>query len=116
MLKPEVNILTCGERLSHDYPIPGSNSVVDDDDVVLSQLQHDFNLLELADDNFHAFYNRLTSFKTMTSTLPPLVQAFSGAMGSATANAVSYPLDVVTTRLQTTKSKKLRGFSDSDTL
>lgn len=47
----------------------------------------------------------------MTSTLPPLVQAFSGAVGSATANAVSYPLDLVTTRLQTTKSKRLQGWS-----
>ncbi|KDQ56452.1 hypothetical protein JAAARDRAFT_158528 [Jaapia argillacea MUCL 33604] len=46
----------------------------------------------------------------MTSTLSPLVQAFSGAVGSATANALTYPLDLVTTRLQITKSKKLRGF------
>ncbi|KAJ3551618.1 hypothetical protein NM688_g4600 [Phlebia brevispora] len=45
----------------------------------------------------------------MTSTLPPLVQAFSGAIGSATANAIAYPLDLVATRLQTTSSKKLRG-------
>lgn len=45
----------------------------------------------------------------MTSTLPPLVQAFSGAIGSAAANAASYPLDLVTTRLQTTKSKRIRG-------
>ncbi|KAH8115270.1 mitochondrial carrier [Phellopilus nigrolimitatus] len=37
----------------------------------------------------------------MTSTLPPVVQAFSGALGSAVANATSYPLDLVCTRLQT---------------
>ncbi|KJA28773.1 hypothetical protein HYPSUDRAFT_82352 [Hypholoma sublateritium FD-334 SS-4] len=36
----------------------------------------------------------------MTSTLPPLVQAFSGAIGSAFANGLTYPLDLVTTRLQ----------------
>ncbi|KAF8996159.1 mitochondrial carrier domain-containing protein [Cyathus striatus] len=36
----------------------------------------------------------------MTSTLPPLVQAFSGAIGSASANAITYPLDLLTTRLQ----------------
>ncbi|KAI0343472.1 mitochondrial carrier [Trametopsis cervina] len=46
----------------------------------------------------------------MTSTLPPLVQAFSGSVGSAAANAVVYPLDLIATRLQTTSSKKLRGF------
>jgi len=36
----------------------------------------------------------------MTSTLPPIVQAFSGAAGSAAANALTYPLDIVVTRLQ----------------
>ncbi|KAJ7198546.1 mitochondrial carrier domain-containing protein [Mycena pura] len=36
----------------------------------------------------------------MTSTLPPLVQAFSGAIGGASANTLTYPLDLVTTRLQ----------------
>lgn len=36
----------------------------------------------------------------MTSTLPPLIQACSGAIGSASANALTYPLDLVTTRLQ----------------
>ncbi|EKM53611.1 uncharacterized protein PHACADRAFT_99150 [Phanerochaete carnosa HHB-10118-sp] len=45
----------------------------------------------------------------MTSTLPPLVQAFSGAVGSAAANMVVYPLDLVATRLQTTSLKRLRG-------
>ncbi|KAI0821168.1 mitochondrial carrier domain-containing protein [Irpex lacteus] len=48
--------------------------------------------------------------KDMTSTLPPLIQAFSGSIGSATANAIVYPLDLVATRLQTTSSRKLRGF------
>ncbi|KZT22520.1 mitochondrial carrier [Neolentinus lepideus HHB14362 ss-1] len=42
----------------------------------------------------------------MTSTLPPIVQAFSGAAGSATANAITYPLDLVTTRVQTSHSAK----------
>ncbi|KAK0486346.1 mitochondrial carrier [Armillaria novae-zelandiae] len=36
----------------------------------------------------------------MTSTLPPIVQAVSGAVGSAFANALTYPLDLATTRLQ----------------
>ncbi|KAI0087111.1 mitochondrial carrier domain-containing protein [Irpex rosettiformis] len=45
----------------------------------------------------------------MTSTLPPLIQAFSGSIGSAAANTIVYPLDLVTTRLQTTSSRKLRG-------
>ncbi|KAF9562990.1 mitochondrial carrier [Agrocybe pediades] len=48
----------------------------------------------------------------MTSTLPPLVQAFSGAIGSASANALAYPLDLVTTRLQLEspeRSKKQGG-------
>ncbi|TFK50816.1 mitochondrial carrier [Heliocybe sulcata] len=45
----------------------------------------------------------------MTSTLPPLVQAFSGAAGSATANAITYPLDLVTTRVQTSHSAKGAG-------
>ncbi|PPQ70607.1 hypothetical protein CVT26_013206 [Gymnopilus dilepis] len=47
----------------------------------------------------------------MTSTLPPLVQAFSGAIGSATANALTYPLDLLTTRLQLEppESRKPRG-------
>ncbi|KAF5366027.1 hypothetical protein D9758_006734 [Tetrapyrgos nigripes] len=36
----------------------------------------------------------------MTSTLPPLVQAVAGAIGSATGNTLTYPLDLATTRLQ----------------
>ncbi|KAI0785838.1 mitochondrial carrier [Abortiporus biennis] len=46
----------------------------------------------------------------MTSSLPPLFQAFSGAAGSAIANTFSYPLDLVATRIQTTSSRKLKGF------
>ncbi|PIL32765.1 transporter [Ganoderma sinense ZZ0214-1] len=44
----------------------------------------------------------------MTSALPPLAQACSGALGSAAANAISYPLDLVATKLQTTSSRKFR--------
>ncbi|KAJ7270129.1 mitochondrial carrier domain-containing protein [Mycena haematopus] len=47
----------------------------------------------------------------MTSTLPPLVQAFSGAIGSASANALTYPLDLVTTRLQLESPEKARKSS-----
>jgi solute carrier family 25 (peroxisomal adenine nucleotide transporter), member 17 len=50
----------------------------------------------------------------MTSTLPPLIQAFSGSIGSATANAIIYPLDLVATRLQTTSSRKLKGILKDD--
>ncbi|KAL7277568.1 hypothetical protein ACG7TL_008493 [Trametes sanguinea] len=48
----------------------------------------------------------------MTSSLPPLAQAVSGALGSAAANAISYPLDLAATKLQTTssRSRRLRGF------
>ncbi|KAI1785290.1 mitochondrial carrier [Ganoderma leucocontextum] len=45
----------------------------------------------------------------MTSALPPLAQACSGALGSAAANAISYPLSLVATKLQTTSSRKFRG-------
>ena len=47
----------------------------------------------------------------MTSALPPLVQACSGALASASANAISYPLDLVATRVQTTRNPHLRGMS-----
>ncbi|PPQ92429.1 hypothetical protein CVT25_008650 [Psilocybe cyanescens] len=50
----------------------------------------------------------------MTSTLPPIVQAFSGAIGSVSANTLTYPLDLVTTRLQLwspQKSKRHGGIS-----
>ncbi|KAI0827670.1 mitochondrial carrier [Trametes gibbosa] len=46
----------------------------------------------------------------MTSSLPPLVQALSGAVGSATANSLTYPLDLVATKLQTTTHRRLQGF------
>ncbi|OCF41903.1 hypothetical protein I317_04313 [Kwoniella heveanensis CBS 569] len=36
----------------------------------------------------------------MESTLPPLLQATSGALGSAVGNAIVYPLDLATTRMQ----------------
>jgi len=45
----------------------------------------------------------------MTSTLPPFVQAVSGALGSAAANVTSYPLDLVCTRLQTKESNGRQG-------
>ncbi|KAF8161406.1 mitochondrial carrier domain-containing protein [Crassisporium funariophilum] len=47
----------------------------------------------------------------MTSTLPPLVQAFSGAIGSASANALTYPLDLIATCLQLDppRKRKQRG-------
>ncbi|KAH9485650.1 Kidney mitochondrial carrier protein 1 [Psilocybe cubensis] len=44
----------------------------------------------------------------MTSTLPPIVQAFSGAIGSVSANTLTYPLDLVTTRLQLDSPQKSR--------
>lgn len=47
----------------------------------------------------------------MTSTLPPFVQAVSGAFGSAVANASSYPLDLVCTRVQTSEKKEKQGES-----
>ncbi|KAJ8697169.1 hypothetical protein PTI98_006967 [Pleurotus ostreatus] len=42
----------------------------------------------------------------MTSTLPPLVQAVSGAIGSASANTLTYPFALVTTRLQLEKGHR----------
>ncbi|KZT03946.1 mitochondrial carrier [Laetiporus sulphureus 93-53] len=45
----------------------------------------------------------------MTSSLPPLIQACSGALASASANAISYPLDLVATRVQTTRNPHLHG-------
>ncbi|KIJ06264.1 hypothetical protein PAXINDRAFT_140730 [Paxillus involutus ATCC 200175] len=44
----------------------------------------------------------------MTSVLPPFVQAVSGSLGAASANASTYPLDVITTRIQANKSQSLR--------
>ena len=46
---------------------------------------------------------------TMTSVLPPFVQACSGAIGSVVANASSYPLDLVCTRLQLSEKKGKHG-------
>ncbi|KAH8827923.1 mitochondrial carrier domain-containing protein [Flagelloscypha sp. PMI_526] len=43
----------------------------------------------------------------MTSALPPLIQALAGASGSSSANVLTYPLDLVTTRLQLDRSKSL---------
>ncbi|KAJ7590593.1 mitochondrial carrier domain-containing protein [Mycena floridula] len=45
----------------------------------------------------------------MTSTLPPLVQALSGAVGSASANGLVYPLDLVTTRIQLAQRRQNTG-------
>ncbi|KAF8317602.1 mitochondrial carrier [Clavulina sp. PMI_390] len=45
----------------------------------------------------------------MTSTLPALVQATSGALGSAVANSIAYPLDVTTTRIQTQRKSKAKA-------
>jgi hypothetical protein len=39
----------------------------------------------------------------MTSVLPPFVQAASGSLGAASANALTYPLDLITTRIQATE-------------
>ncbi|KAL1744829.1 mitochondrial carrier domain-containing protein [Schizophyllum fasciatum] len=42
----------------------------------------------------------------MTSTLPPIVQAVSGAIGSASSKALVYPLDLITSRIQLEKSPR----------
>lgn len=44
----------------------------------------------------------------MTSPLPPLIQAVSGALGSAAANSIVYPLDLVTTRVQLVPPEKFK--------
>jgi len=41
----------------------------------------------------------------MASTLPPLYQASSGALASVMSNLLVYPLDTVTTRMQTSKGR-----------
>ena len=52
-----------------------------------------------------------TTSPQMTSTLPPLAQAISGAIGAAAANVGSYPFDLATTRIQTSNSKRRpKGF------
>jgi len=38
----------------------------------------------------------------MTSVLPPYVQAASGSLGAVIANALTYPLDLITTRIRAT--------------
>ncbi|KAF9075517.1 mitochondrial carrier domain-containing protein [Rhodocollybia butyracea] len=45
----------------------------------------------------------------MTSTLPPLIQAISGSIGSACANTLTYPLDLVTTRVQLSSPETGKG-------
>jgi hypothetical protein len=42
----------------------------------------------------------------VTSTLPPYIQAASGSLGAALANGITYPLDLVVTRLQLTRRAK----------
>lgn len=43
----------------------------------------------------------------MTSTLPPLTQALTGALGSASANVLTYPLDLLVARQQTTRDARI---------
>ncbi|KAL6302941.1 mitochondrial carrier domain-containing protein [Sparassis latifolia] len=45
----------------------------------------------------------------MASSLPPLLQACSGSLASASANVISYPLDLIATKLQISESPHLRG-------
>ncbi|TNY18992.1 mitochondrial carrier domain-containing protein [Rhodotorula diobovata] len=45
----------------------------------------------------------------MTSTLPPLAQATSGSLGAVVSNALIYPLDTVTTRLQASRKRTSKG-------
>ncbi|KAK4704178.1 hypothetical protein P7C70_g2034, partial [Phenoliferia sp. Uapishka_3] len=52
----------------------------------------------------------------MASTLPPLLQASSGALGAALANVASYPLDTITTRIQTASRPKSRKRNSKDSL
>lgn len=44
----------------------------------------------------------------MTSTLPPLAQATSGSLGAVVSNALIFPLDTLTTRLQTSNKGSRR--------
>jgi solute carrier family 25 (peroxisomal adenine nucleotide transporter), member 17 len=44
----------------------------------------------------------------MTSPLPPLTQALTGALGSASASALTYPLDLLAARVQTQKPRDVR--------
>ncbi|KAI5475360.1 hypothetical protein MNV49_001591 [Pseudohyphozyma bogoriensis] len=45
----------------------------------------------------------------MTSSLPPLAQAISGSLGSVVSNTFVYPLDTLSTRLQTRATSKRSG-------
>ena len=45
----------------------------------------------------------------MTSQLPPLTQALSGALASASASALTYPLDLLAARVQTQTPRDARG-------
>ncbi|KIY65824.1 mitochondrial carrier [Cylindrobasidium torrendii FP15055 ss-10] len=49
----------------------------------------------------------------MTSTLPPLLQAVSGALGSASSNALTYPLDLATTRIQLQKPTRNKQYNSA---
>ncbi|PVF96585.1 mitochondrial carrier [Serendipita vermifera] len=42
----------------------------------------------------------------MTSTLPPRIQAASGSLGATLANATTYPLDLIVTRIQLSQHNK----------
>ncbi|CEQ38932.1 SPOSA6832_00403 [Sporobolomyces salmonicolor] len=42
----------------------------------------------------------------MTSTLPPLAQAASGSVGAVISNALVFPLDTITTRLQASNRRR----------
>jgi adenine nucleotide transporter 17 len=42
----------------------------------------------------------------MTSTLPPLTQALTGALGGTVANSLVYPLDLACARAQTLSPKE----------
>ncbi|KIJ66051.1 hypothetical protein HYDPIDRAFT_151854 [Hydnomerulius pinastri MD-312] len=52
----------------------------------------------------------------MTSILPPFVQAASGSLGAASANALTYPLDLITTRIQANKLQSFRKLLSSHRL
>ena len=49
---------------------------------------------------------------TLASSLPPLVQATAGAIGAVVSNSLLYPLDVLTTRMQTARRSK-KGTGES---
>jgi adenine nucleotide transporter 17 len=48
----------------------------------------------------------------MTSPLPPLTQALTGALGGAASNVLTYPLDTLCARIQTSRGRNVpRGIS-----